>query len=274
MSGPVSLSTTTRLHGSYFPESIPYRDTLQQWQPSCFTAPASLDQRGLIDEPFRFIVHTAPLADLTGGQGIFSYRAASLINNFDALCGSLVSNDKPYAFRDFGVILTVPNQNILAASPRDINSNLQAGSLEYRPRHEPMEDPDMIRKYFAECPAEVRNGMLKESILRCSSYLFTPEYVLENTAGRHNEVIIATRPDVNIHPGFPVTRNIEISGYVMMDGEPDEILVREAHARKDRPQVLTKAVKNELFEKYIVPLATHFNVPALRIVGKATRIVN
>jgi len=266
--GPI---TGARLPGSYFAPNIPYLTILEQWHPSYFTAPQTLYTQDLdspLSRPFRLIVHTPNMTDLVERKGVFSTQVDPVITGFDALCASLISDHKPFTFRDFGAILEVPHQNILCAFHRDINSNLQAGLNGMKVTGPPQARAE-YQAYLEKLPRHQRAGMLKENVLKLASFLETPEVVLNNTHERHNEVIVVTRPGVNVHPGLPATARLKVTGYFMIDDDPsvDFVLHRSA-AGQCR---LTETEKDRLFREYIVPLAEHHGVPALRIAGAATR---
>jgi hypothetical protein len=272
VSGP-KLESLQFTRGTYFADTIPYQEILQSWAPETFTDPRDLCTKPVelvVNQSFRFIVHTARLSDLREHRGIFSHDAPNVLTNADAICTSLFSDEKPFAFRDFGVVLRVPAQNILCAFHRDINSNLGAGALGHRPPVGRVEE--QVWSYMARLPAQERNAILSENIKRFAKFLYTPDEVLADTRERHNEVVVATRPGVNIHPGFPATGQIEIAAYFALIDEPDPDIARSASEMGET--VLTRTAKLKLFKDHVIPLARDFGLPALLMNGKATRMAD
>ncbi|GGA52644.1 hypothetical protein GCM10011385_02470 [Nitratireductor aestuarii] len=264
------LSPGGRSYGSYFAPSIPYLNILKQWRPDNFTDPqtlSTLDLKAPVSQPYRFIVHTATMADLVWRNGVFSSDVDCEIAGRDAMCASLISHLKPFTFREVGVILQVPHQNILCAFHRDINSNLQAG-LPGTKVAGPAEARAKYQAYLNKVPPSKRTGMLKENVLKHASFLQTPEDVLNNTFQRHNEIIVVTRPGVNVHPGMPATSSIKVTGYFMIDNDASSGSDQVQSPRQPR----TREEKDYFFRAYVVPLAIHHGVPALRIAGAASRI--
>jgi len=142
------------------------------------------------------------------------------------------------------VILQVPHQNILCAFHRDINSNLQAG-LPGTKVAGPAEARAKYQAYLNKVPPSKRTGMLKENVLKHASFLQTPEDVLNNTFQRHNEIIVVTRPGVNVHPGMPATSSIKVTGYFMIDNDASSGSDQVQSPRQPR----TREEKDYFFER-------------------------
>lgn len=269
--GPDAFSRPT--WGSYFDESVQYQTILRHWAPEVLTDPREISTKAVefvVNQPYRFLVHTARLSDLREHRGIFSHDAPGVLADTDAICTSLFSDEKPFAYRDFGIVLRVPAQNVLCAFHRDINSNLSAGALAHRP---PLgETEEQVWSYLSRLPAHERNALLARNIARFAKYLYTPDQVLADTRDRHNEVVVATRPGVNIHPGFPATGQLEIAAYFALIDEPDPAVARSVSA--DGQTVLTRTAKLKLFMDHIIPLARQLGLPALLLNGRATRMVD
>nr|WP_254591828.1 hypothetical protein [Candidatus Hamiltonella defensa] len=83
---------------------------LDAWAPRYFTDPKIQNKR------FRYLVYPSSITDLMSRKGIFSKNIQDKLKQSDLIFASILSNDTLRGYT-VGVILEVPEQNILAADP-------------------------------------------------------------------------------------------------------------------------------------------------------------
>ncbi|WP_232507665.1 C80 family cysteine peptidase [Candidatus Williamhamiltonella defendens] len=200
---------------------------LDAWAPRYFTDPKIQNKR------FRYLVYPSTITDLTSRKGIFSKNIQDKLRQSDLISASILSNQTLRGYT-VGVILEVPEQNILAADPdaNAIEANLKGaikksgGELSLietngvKKPHQIMNTIDersALSKsiHFSEL---TRNGLLSKQLFSYPQRVATPEDIINNTVSR-NTVLITGRTDVNIYPHYPVTENIKITGLFLISSD-------------------------------------------------------
>lgn len=245
---------------------------VKSWNTSQFTEPKSLSAemgtRGHQSKAdFQFIVHTAPLDHLIAGKGIFSASAESAMASWDVACTSIIDQSKTFTYGNIGVILKVPQQNILAASPDDLMSETNVGLLDRTEELVNSADKDKTKNTYAAMPSHQRTGMLKTEIAKHARHTNTPEQVLKNTYEMRNEILICTAQGVNIHDGEQATAKVEIAGIFLNDCEPSYNNLHLANFKGET--LLTKDEKYAIFKAHAEPLAAQLGVPIMYLNGQA-----
>ena len=217
---------------------------LNQWGPESFTNPAQFNPNG----DYQFLVHTVPISEFYKSAGEDSERYTSRSNflrgffrdpdpeilSRDFISTSLISNDRPAMYGSVGFILNVPPQNILWTSDRDIDFRNNLASRTHWQR-------DHTSALFASLPDDQKftPGTLAQNATRIIKHhdvflppgfsaadlpatMKTPSELAQggthmNAGLRHNEIIVGTRPGVNIYPGMGATRDIEVVGLIAAD---------------------------------------------------------
>lgn len=245
---------------------------VKSWNTSQFTEPKSLSAemgvRGHQSKAdFQFIVHTAPLDHLIAGKGIFSASAESAMASWDVACTSIIDQNKTFTYGNVGVILRVPEQNILAASPEDLMSETNVGLLDRTEELVNSADKDKTKNAYATMPSHQRTGMLKNEIAKHARHTNTPEQVLKNTYEMRNEILICTAQGVNIHDGEQATAKVEIAGIFLNDCEPSYNNQHLANFKGET--LLTKDEKYAIFKAHAEPLAAKLGIPIVYLNGQA-----
>jgi len=242
------------------PASSGRADILKAWDFSHLSLPESSEP-----EHYKFIVHMAPVEHLINREGIFSSNANEEIKSWDAISASLITEQKNSTYRAFGAILDVPYQNILAAHSEDLMIELNAGKsnrTEYLTR---VFDKAQEMSSLEKSLSYVRNGMLAREIQNYQRRLSKPEEVLQNTYDSRNEIVIATRPFVNITEGLPATGEVKIKGYLLMTGQHSSFAIK--YPPKDNVELTSQ--DNLLLENaYARDIAQAAGVPLYRISGR------
>lgn len=183
------------------------RGNLFSWGHSNFTKPENYKE----GEPFKFIVHTV---DVKGSPEVSRQLLnghSGLLTTWDTMSVSVISEQKPFTYGSLGVILEVPAQNVILTLPEDMMFRNNIGDVKRAAF-------DLLKDRIPTNPI-IRSGQLSRHIMACStkSEVRTPNELLSKTFYAHNEIIIAPRPNVNIHPGFPVTGMVRIIGVFKRD---------------------------------------------------------
>jgi len=267
-----SSSDASRLTAALQSNIAPNHGTIfsSSWDSSRFTNPKDISQtmggRGHESkQPFQFIVHTAPISHLIEGKGIFSARPEEALASFDVASTSLVNQDKTYTYGSVGVILKVPGQNILAASPDDLMSETNIGLVDRTERLVNVTDKESYKSLYQSMHDYQRNGLLKTEIARYHRHTNTPEEVLNKTYGMRNEVIICTSEGVNIHQGAEATDKVEIVGFFLNDSALDKD--HQSIADWKGKKLLSQDEKCSLFQQYAKPLSQKLEVPMIYLNG-------
>ena len=179
------------------------RGNLLLWHEKYFTNPVSWSS----GQPFRFIVHTlSSPKSLLSDDTLFSTRGKAL-SQWDTVSASLISDQKPFTYGSIGVVLRVPYQNIVTTHHADLMFRNNIGDIK-RQDFDHMER----KSNLADIPPWVRNGMLSEEINKTidTTSIHSPDEILRKTYYERNELVIVTRPGINIHPGFPATQPVEV----------------------------------------------------------------
>lgn len=263
-------TASIRPYGGFFRNAESPSTILSSWGTRHFTDPKSFQQQKL--EPsrssFEFIVHTAPLRHLKNLEGVFSEEGEQALSNWDAISASVISDKKTHSYGSVGVILKVPPQNILIAHEEDMMSELNVGVPEranFLVRQcQGGENKDALMKLSRI----ERSALLSKEILNLSRAftMKSRQDLLRGTYHSRNEVVVATKPGVNIHPELPATDKVEIIGFFMMTEE----LGNDAKNYSDflGKRVHTTQERESIFIKHALPLATRKNIPALFIKGR------
>ncbi|WP_254591772.1 C80 family cysteine peptidase [Candidatus Williamhamiltonella defendens] len=199
---------------------------LDDWSPQNFTDPK------IKSEKFRYLVYASSIQDLIFRTGIFSKNKdiKDTFKQSDFISSSIMSNDTIRSY-SVGLILQVPNQNILAAAPHEaiVEPNLdslvnQSGEqtsliqinllqklkeLTSRKTTLPLTDNTTLSELK-------RKGLLSNQLFSYPQRVATPDNIINRTLLR-NKVLITGRPDVNIYPHYPVTEEIKITGLFLID---------------------------------------------------------
>ncbi|WP_235655631.1 hypothetical protein [Candidatus Williamhamiltonella defendens] len=179
---------------------------LDAWAPRYFTNPKIQNKR------FRYLVYPSSITDLMSRKDIFSKNIQDKFRQSDLISASILSNETLRGYT-VGVILEVPEQNILAADPDE--TSLEANFKE------------VIKKSGGEGLALTknipvseltRNGMLSKQLFSYPQRVATPDDIINNTLSQ-NTVLITGRPDINIYPHYPVTKDIKITGLFLISSD-------------------------------------------------------
>ncbi|EMZ7035367.1 hypothetical protein ABE276_003445 [Salmonella enterica] len=235
------------------------RKTLKKyWRDSLFTDPRQWRE----GKPFKFIVHTFESPQLLVSNPVLFSSGGCCLSGWDCISASVMSDAHPYCYGGMGVILKVPPQNIIITHYNDImfRNNIgeakrsafdlfkQARAKQGRNMRED-EDEEERRLYRIE-----QSGLLsKHAVAWHRRYgISSPDKILNepNQYQNRNEVIVITRPGVNIHPGMPVTALVEVKAVFTRD------MRLNTRAHKTAAAIISGA-------------AERFNWPCLHISGYA-----
>jgi hypothetical protein len=208
--GSMSLDALKRQFVFLFPALDDAEGKRRAWHPALFTDPRRLrelwrpvDWRHKPVPEYRFIVH----AITNAGSPVLTDPIGQL-SRYDLLSMSILSTRKPWAYVNRGVILRVPQNNIIATSPADMLTQTHAVSI-----HERRRDPGAGLPIMAEHVAQ-RNAQL--------GGLRTPQEVVQaqhtNVApfgikSLYNEIAVCGRPGVPLPHGL--TGRLELAGYFL-----------------------------------------------------------
>ncbi len=245
---------------------------VRSWDSAGFTDPDSVSgEMGIrghqSKEDFQFIVHTAPITHLMEGQGVFSTDAENALASWDVACASIVNQNKTFTYGSVGVILKVPQQNVIAASPDDLMSETNIGLIDRTSKLVNVPGKDSTKARYEAMPDYQRSGLLKKELARYQRYTNTPDEVLKKTYGARNEILICTSGGVNIHEGQKATGKVEIVGIFLNDSAPTADHQHLADWKGEN--LLSKEGKYELFKQYAEPLAQQIGVPIIYLNGTA-----
>ncbi|OAJ32961.1 hypothetical protein [Piscirickettsia salmonis] len=248
------------------------RDFIKSWDPCYFSNPFEINaaqNRETHNLKYRFIVHTAPMEHLVEQQGIFSLSPSENISTFDVISASIISHNKNYTYGSVGVILQVPQQNIMAVSSDDLMAETNIGNI-HRTKHlARVFDADKTKVYEAMSPLE-RNGLLSQEIqfhANKSRNQKSPEDVLKGTSLARNELLLITREGINIHLGEKATGKIKVCGLFINNCEPSAD--SEHYAEFQGNKLLSMQEKKYIFIKHASCLAEKLNIPMLFLNGNA-----
>lgn len=241
---------------------------INSWDGKNFTEPLSvvteMGARGNQSNcSFQFLVHAAPISHLVNGLGIFSVNAESSIRSWDVICASIINQSQTYTYRSVGVILKVPKQNIVAASPDDLMSETNIGLKERSDFLVNASDEEIASS--KSMPSYQRTGLLKRELARHQRHMNTPQKVLDNTYKARNEIILITKEGINFHSGHQATGKVEISALFINDSE-----LTVAHkdiALYCEKELLSKDERCDLFDMYAIPLAKKMGIPVIYLNG-------
>jgi hypothetical protein len=237
----------------------PTPNELCEWDPSLFTDPTALAERlGRGEFPaFRLLVHTVTCGNLARPDGMQLFiEGTQALSRWDTISASVISDRKRFTYATAGVVLAVPVQNILLTSPRDLDFDGNVGDLD---RVEHWLLPGQLPGVEA-MPAHQRSALLSRRIFlqMDRTSIITPESVLERTHQDRNEVVVITRPGVNIRTGHGATGPVGVVGVFRAKGKSRAVT---PHPRKD-----------ELIEQALSLARGHLNVPLIEIRGVITNV--
>ncbi|MEZ8202271.1 hypothetical protein [Vibrio splendidus] len=246
---------------------------VRSWDSGGFTEPTvvsgEMGVRGhQSKQDFQFIVHTAPITHLMEGKGVFSIDAESALTSWDVACTSIVNQSKTFTYGSVGVILKVPEQNVIAASPNDLMSETNIGLLDRTEDLVNVSDKNATKTRYEAMPDYERTGLLaKKELPRHQRHTNTPSEVLKKTYGMRNEILICTSGGVNLHEGQKATEKVEIAGFFLNDSAPTASHQDLADWKGET--LLSKNDKYELFKQHAEPLAQKLGVPIIYLNGTA-----
>lgn len=217
-------------------------------------------------QKYRFIVHTAPVEHLINRTGIFSKDANEQLKSWDAVSASLITESKSFTYRSFGAILAVPPQNILAAHHEDLMSELNVGRTDRVDYLVRTADRQAERSRLSNASSVERNGMLAREISHHQHRQSTPEEIIRRTDQTRNELIIATRPSVNVTKGLPVTGEVRIVGYFLITTPHNPYAMAVPPAGSE---ALTPKDNAALAETHAQGIARQAGVPFYLLKGQA-----
>lgn len=204
---------------------------LDDWSPQNFTDPK------IKSEKFRYLVYASSIQDLIFRTGIFSKNKdiKDTFKQSDFISASIMSNDSIRGY-SVGLILQVPNQNILAAAPHEAIVEPNLDNLVKQSADQPSLIQTNLLKKFKELTSREttlpltdnttlselkRKGLLSNQLFSYPQRVATPDTIINRTFLR-NKVLITGRPDVNIYPHYPVTEEIKITGLFLIDHDAPE----------------------------------------------------
>ncbi|KZK85060.1 hypothetical protein PsAD13_01594 [Pseudovibrio sp. Ad13] len=244
---------------------------LETWNRENFSDPSErldLQKRGGCKAPFKFIVRTGSMDDFINQKGCFSAQGAEYLENKDAICTSVVTDEKCFVYGAFGVILDVPPQNVLVSSPDDLMSELNIGRKDKKDRMVNVTQEQ--NEKLLDVPDHVRNGYLKNELDR---YQYDKRQqnvddLMDNTYYAHNEVIVSSKDGIQHKQGVDATEPVKINGIFLIDAEPspDTIAFQEFEGKK----ALTKEEKYQIFMEHAEKVAKNLGVPILFLDGEST----
>lgn len=206
--------------------------------------------------------------DFINQKGCFSAQGAEYLENKDAICTSVVTDEKCFVYGAFGVILDVPPQNVLVSSPDDLMSELNIGRKDKKDRMVNVTQEQ--NEKLLDVPDHVRNGYLKKELDR---YQYDKRQqnvddLMDNTYYGHNEVIVSSKEGVQHKQGVDATEPVKINGIFLIDAEPspDTIAFQEFEGKK----ALTKEEKYQIFMEHAEKVAKNLGVPILFLDGEST----
>nr|WP_234813607.1 C80 family cysteine peptidase [Candidatus Hamiltonella defensa] len=190
---------------------------LETWAPQHFTDPKRNSKE------FRYLVYSSSMKDLLSRKGIFSKNIRDKLRQSDVMSASILSN-QTLRGHTVGVILEVPEQNILAAAPDEniIEPKLD-GVIKISDDEHPAVKTHGLQKINQMINGEqlpptnstplsslARNGLLNQ-LFSYPQRVSVPDEIIHKTITR-NTVLVTGRPDINIYPHYPVTKDIKITG--------------------------------------------------------------
>jgi hypothetical protein len=187
-----------------------HRGNLLLWNSNYFTDPVTW----VAGNPFRFIVHCfAQSANILADSSLF-LSGGKILSQWDNISASLISNEKSFTYGVMGVVLKVPYQNIVITHHCNLFFRNNIGDMKRR-RYDIVND----RFNWADLQPWERNGALTREITKHHDMvgIHTPDMVLSQTYNERNELIIISRPGVNIHPGLPSTRAVEVTAVIFRE---------------------------------------------------------
>ena len=184
----LDLATLKRAFANAFP-ALQDNGNRPAWNPANFTDPTTFNglkkpRSGfgphLPVPPFRFIIHGVGnyLGDV--------FDTPDILTRYEVLSMSLMSNTNSHAHDPQGVILQVPENNILAASPTDV------AVQNYAPAFDP-NAPGAVTISDNLIDVAARTGGLR-----------SPDYLLQHIRGYpyYNEVVVCGRAHVPLPQGM------------------------------------------------------------------------
>ncbi|APJ04734.1 hypothetical protein [Silvanigrella aquatica] len=228
------LTKNINRYSSYI--SVSEIHKLHKWDQKYFTNLSMFQSSNVVGvKDFKFIVHMI-------GEEYFNRTDFSNLednmNTWDAISTSVVSENNKYFYYRFGVILSIPKQNILLTFTQDAMFENHIGNSK-------MDKYQLTSKKYSENKIK-NNGLLTKHIKSKYNTFYTPDEIIKKTYAFHNEIIVCGRNGVNIHPNFPCTGKIKIAGIVIVNDKNNPTSIKNS-------QMILEATKN-LQKKYSVPI--------------------
>ncbi|WP_174888908.1 C80 family cysteine peptidase [Candidatus Williamhamiltonella defendens] len=200
---------------------------LDAWAPRHFTDPK------IQNKQFKYLIYPSSIRDLMDRKGVFSKNIKEKLSQSDFISASILSN-QTLGDHKVGVILEVPEQNILAAAPHEsifkpnLESMFQSSGARIRfIKKKGLQKTNQMINAIEDrlshtknrsLSALVRHGLLSNQLFSYPQRVSTPDDIIHQTLTR-NTVLVTGRPDVNIYPHYPVTKNIKITGLFFIDSD-------------------------------------------------------
>jgi len=249
--------TLEQLKTSFRSQFPPFEDNNKrvQWAPANFTALNTLndfeqarDWRNRVIPDFRLFVHTLK----AGSEGNLLTAPVATLSGWDAISMSVISRDKPSAYSNFGLIMSIPENNILVTSPMDAWFHNRAGGNS-SDRGSKSEGLSMSH-HILERNAMVTGMLTPTEVLNLTN---TQEAFLNHNTGtnlsKYNEIVVTGRANTRLPHGM--TGALSVIGLFM-------------HIKKDGtlPARYTTAAQNAdtaVIQQNMIAAQNRLNVPLL-----------
>lgn len=211
------------------------------WAPRCFTDPGGSAGRALQRQQnwvgkslprFRFVIHSLLGGDRFDGSLKILKSPAKTLAGWDAISCSLISNNKPHPYGDFGLILRVSERNVLTVAPADQQFRNHIGTRFGRTDAEKtggLKNKGLLVGHVADKNAELGG-------LRTPAEVLAQQAVSQKnmTTVYHSEVVVVGRSGANFGAG--VTQPIGVPAVfrrVTVDGQTYRSKYRRAMTRDE-----------------------------------------
>ena len=207
--GDLPLEALKREFVFLFPALDDSAATRMAWHPALFTDPRQLrelwrprDWRGQVLPEYRFIVHA-----VTNPASPVLLDPVGQLSTYDLLSMSVLSSRKPWAYCNRGVILRVPQNNILLTSPADMFTQTHALSI-HEHRRQPQGLPVMA-DHIAHQNALLGGLRTPQAVVHEQHSGAAPH----GTNSLYNEIAVCGRPGVPLPHGQ--TGALQLLGYFL-----------------------------------------------------------
>ncbi len=190
------------------------------WKPDCFTNPKNHN-----NFTFKYIIHC------TENINILNEIDEDILAQWDLVSASLVSNTHSCPYGMFGIIMSVPAENIAITSPDDLMFENNAGNLS---RVDYVVNNFKNREYerLSRMSHIQRSSLLSKEInnhQRRKNFL-TPDELLKQSSFGNNELIIITKPGVSLTT-YKNTNCIKVSGLFVANFNTVDYYLREKYSQ-------------------------------------------